>query len=552
MRLLYSEIGAHKPLKVSTWDALGYYMYLPANYIYHDEKELKWFAAIDSTYDLSGGSLYQATRHANGHYVFKYLKGVSQLQWPFFMLAHYYALHSKYAADGFSLPYQYGIAFGCLFYCLLDLFLLRIILLKYFKDETTAITLFLLTIASNFIQYVAVDSGLSHGYIFPLYIVILYATIQWHEKPKLYWALLIGALIGLASTSRPTEAVMLFIPLLWNTQTRELRQAKIRFFRNHPLHLLFVMIGMWLAVLPQLLYWKRVTDSWIYDVGSKWDFLNPHFRVLFGAEKGWFIYTPVAILFIIGFFFMKKTPYRNAVIIFCLLNIYIIISWHIWRYGGSYSCRALVQSYPLFAFPLACFVEYILSTKGRIIFVLLFIYLSVVNLFQIKQYNEQIIHYDDMNFTYYKAIYLNATPNALDMSLLDEAPMMRNEDTYQSRILYTSDTALTLQANDTLWHTTLPQSLTGHQEVWIKWQITLQTTKGLWASYLKGMVMQEQVKETKIRLFHALAVEDNDNEYAFFVRITEPQKPAMVTLMLAGNEAYEGTLKHLKVIAFWK
>lgn len=83
------------------------------------------------------------------------------------------------------------------------------------------------------------------------------------------------------------------------------------------------------------------------------------------------------------------------------------------------------------------------------------------------------------NFTYYKAIYLNATPNALDMSLLDEAPMMRNEDTYQSRILYTSDTALTLQANDTLWHTTLPQSLTGHQEVWIKWQITLQTTKGL-------------------------------------------------------------------------
>lgn len=66
------------------------------------------------------------------------------------------------------------------------------------------------------------------------------------------------------------------------------------------------------------------------------------------------------------------------------------------------------------------------------------------------------------------------------------------------------------------------------------------------------MVKQEQVKETKIRLFHALAVEGKDNEYAFFVRITEPQKPAMVTLMLAGNEAYEGTLKHLKVIAFWK
>jgi hypothetical protein len=31
----------------------------------------------------------------------------------------------------------------------------------------------------------------------------------------------------------------------------------------------------------------------------------PHFRVLFGGEKGWFIYTPITILFIVGLFLMR-------------------------------------------------------------------------------------------------------------------------------------------------------------------------------------------------------------------------------------------------------
>lgn len=438
VRLFYSDIGGRGPLKVTTWDALGYYMYLPAKYIYHDEKDLRWFPKMDSTYSLSGGEFYQATKHSNGNFVFKYLKGVSQLQLPFFAMAHFYALHSTYPADGFSAPYQYAIALSCLVYVILGLFLLRAILLRYFKDGSIAITLILLTIASNFVQYVSVDAALSHGFIFPLYVLILYATIKWHTKPKLFWAFLIGFVIGLAAISRPTEAVMLFIPLLWNTQSRELRIEKFQFFKSNYIHLIWVAVGVFFAVLPQLFYWHRVTGSWVYDVGSKWDFLNPHFRVLFGGEKGWFVYTPVTILFVLGFFLMKKTEYRNALMTFCMLNIYIIISWHIWRYGGSYSCRALVQSYPIFAFPLACFVEYTIQSKWKILFFLMYVYLIAVNLFQIKQYNENIIHYDSNSFRYYQAIYLNPKPSAFDMSLLDHTEMIQNEDKFQSKILLTS------------------------------------------------------------------------------------------------------------------
>lgn len=39
-RLLNVSYEQTDPLKVTTWDALGYYLYLPAIFIYHDYKKL--------------------------------------------------------------------------------------------------------------------------------------------------------------------------------------------------------------------------------------------------------------------------------------------------------------------------------------------------------------------------------------------------------------------------------------------------------------------------------------------------------------------------------
>jgi hypothetical protein len=158
VRLNYSDLGKRPHLKVTDWDALGYYMYLPAIVIYHDVKLLNWFPEIDQQYNVSGGELYQALKQDNGNYYFKYLGGVAVLQSPFFLAAHLYAKNSShYKADGFSPPYQYAIAFGNLFYFILALFLLRSFLSIYFQDRIVAITLCLVTLATNLIQYVAVD-----------------------------------------------------------------------------------------------------------------------------------------------------------------------------------------------------------------------------------------------------------------------------------------------------------------------------------------------------------------------------------------------------------
>ena len=359
-------IPEDKPLNVTQWDAFGYYMYLPAICIYHDYKKLDWLTEADKKYHVTGGDGWQAQKEANGNYVFKYLGGVAIMELPFFYIGHMVTKNYGYPADGFSPPYMYALAFGIIFYCMLGLLLLRYVLLRYFKDSTVAVTLLLLCLATNFIQYVAVDNGLSHAYIFPLYVLVIYTTLKWHRRPRIGWALLTGYIIGLATISRPTEAIMLFIPLMWQMQSREAAREKWQLVKTHSSHIAAVAVGGVLGILPQLVYWKLSSGHLIYDVGSKWQFLTPWFRVLFGWEKGWFIYTPVTIFFIAGMFFMKRFPFRKSVLWFCLLNIWIIIAWDDWRYGGTYSTRALMQSYPVFALPLAAFTEYVRQKNGTL------------------------------------------------------------------------------------------------------------------------------------------------------------------------------------------
>jgi hypothetical protein len=47
-------------MKATQWDALGYYQYLPAIFIYEDITRQDWLGPIDSTYHVVGtGGLYQ-------------------------------------------------------------------------------------------------------------------------------------------------------------------------------------------------------------------------------------------------------------------------------------------------------------------------------------------------------------------------------------------------------------------------------------------------------------------------------------------------------------
>jgi hypothetical protein len=552
VRLTYHQNNEVNGYNATTWDALGYYIYLPATFIYKDIKELDWFPPLDEKYQLSGGTFYQATETEEGNYVFKYLGGVAILQAPFFFTAHLYAQLSDYPPDGFSAPYQYAIIWGAIFWFALGLWVLLLVLRRFYSDRVTALVLFVLVGASNLIQYVSIDGAMSHAFIFPLYSLILWWTIKWHERYAPKYFFLIGLVIGLATISRPTELIMIFIPLLWGVESgKEAKDKMNTLFSNYRLILVGVL-GGFIGVFPQLLYWKVASGDWIYNVGSKWYFMNPWWRVIFGFEKGWFIYTPIAVFMVVGLFFLKGKVFRKAVIVFCLLNIWIIMAWSDWRYGASYSTRALTHSYPVYALALGGFISAIMQTSYRFISAGFGIYLLLTNGVQIWQYNAGILHYNDMSRKYYAQIYWNFSPTPLDYSFMDTDFQLRRKHIDAADLITLKELDMNkvyLEPYASLQLVEFATTRLGY----LSNHIAINTTKG----YNQGaLVVREYQQDTvareqRFRLGLPFYENERVNNYAHHYQIAPETEKVEVSLETFGQMEIEhltGIVKHYEEV----
>ena len=293
---------------------------------------------------------------------------------------------------------------------------------------------------------------------------------------------------------------------------------------------------------------------------SRWDFLNPHFRVLFGWETGWFIYTPVAIFFMAGMFFLKKYPFRKSVIIFCLLSIYIVISHHDWRYGATYSCRALSHMYPVFALPLGAFIERISTRRTKYLFLALGIYLVFVNLFQLRQYNQTILHFRDMNMKYYFSIYLNPHPSPLDMSLLDTNDRLRDERAYAKKVLFFADTLSKIvvpEKSEMVLFKSEPGKNVGKpadDDQWLKIEMSMKINNPeAWGGYINSELKTEStVKRNRIRMRNPIFKPGVLNDYAFFVKIPPYHHSCDFKLFVNSPGQLDADLSRISVQYFGK
>lgn len=554
IRLHYLKWDTPAVANVLTWDAFGYYLDLPGIFIYDDIDKLEWLPAILEKYQPTG-SLYQLSDLPNGNRVMKYLLGLSMLFTPFFFLGHWVAGWLGYPQDGFSAPYPLAICFGALVYAFAGLCLLRLVLRRYFTEPVVALTLLLLGLSTNYVQYVAVDSALTHGFLFAVYALVLWLIVRWHETPQLRLVFFIGLVIGVACITRPTEGVMLFLPLLWQKDGMH----KGRFFRQQPAQLGWALTGGLLGILPQLVYWKAVTGGWIYNVGAKFLFFRPHWQVLFGWEKGWFIYTPVALLMAAGLFFMRTYPFRKAVLTFSLLNVWIVIAWADWRYGASYSCRALVQSYPVWALPLAAVLTKVLNSRLRYFAWPLSGFLLYLNLFQIGQYNRTILHYDDMNRQYYRAIFLNPSPDPLDMSLLDTDEIIRDTGAY--RVRYTLHWDSTFMINKAKQPKAVflekpVNQLEGYdagKEQWLRLTAQVQSDWGAFETNLvTELTLNERRKRTACRMENGISVPREWNTVVYYFRLSPELAGGILAFFAETNVVQDISIKDVSLVLLEK
>ena len=400
------------PEAILTYDVLGYYLYLPGVFIY-DQVEFTdrtTISELNETYRLTS-SLYQFTVAPNGNFLIRYPVGLAILYLPFFLLAHLIAFCYGFPMDGFSPAYHFTMLACGIFYSLLGIYYVRKILLRFFPDWKTALILFFLVFATNYI-YKAIFKGIApHNMLFAVYALIIWFTIRWHETFRMKHALLIGFFCGVAILSRPSEIVCLLIPLFWNVTNRGSFMEKLRLFRKHYLHLLGVALVMFLVAIPQLIYWKVTSGKFLFysynNPAEGFDFLWPYtLKVLFSFRKGWLIYTPAMIFGIIGFYYLYRynRPIFIPLFLFFIFNLWFVSAWSNWWYAESYGQRALVQSYAVMAIPFGYFYHGIFMQKrawlkGVIIVVsLLFV---ALNLFQTWQMRHGIIHASRMTGKYY-------------------------------------------------------------------------------------------------------------------------------------------------------
>lgn len=418
------------PTRMLTWDVFGYYLYLPAKFIYHDLTlaNQQWLHHLMETYNPTA-TLYQASNVGNGNWVMKYSMGLAILYAPFFLVAHLLAGPLGFPADGLSLPYQYILTIGGLFYAIIGLIYLTKILRHFFDQRTSILVLIILFFGTNYFQLTAFDGTLlSHNFLFTLYAILTYYTIQWHRNPQLKYAVYIGLSIGFITLIRPSEIVCVFIPLLWYPESKNYFKGKIKLVKSHLSNILIVIFFGFLVILPQLIYWKYTTGHLFYysyrNPGEGLDLMSPHtMNFLFSFRKGWLVYTPIMIFSLIGFYYLyrKSRPVFLAILVFIVADIYLISSWTTWWYaGGSFSSRSLVPAYVLLAIPLGCLVDKIKSSflVSKIIFSTLAISLMALNLFQTWQFENGIISKERMTKAYYFATFGKTSVSDSDRKLL--------------------------------------------------------------------------------------------------------------------------------------
>lgn len=483
----------------TSWDVLGYYLPLPATFIYDDPMmdDRTWVEEINNEKQLTG-TVYQVTNNDEGQPMYFFLFGMAIFYLPFFFFGHGYAAMTGAPTDGFSLPYQYALVIGAIIYTLIGLILLRKILLRYYSERVSAIVILILLLATNYTHHLSYKNLETVNILFMLMCWLIWSTIRWHETQRFKHLLFTGIALTLMTLVKPSEIMAVFIPLLWSVTSFASLKEKIRFFWSKRLHVA-ATIGICLIILsPQLLYWYSKTGHFIYDSynnpGVGLDIFSPHILdVLFSYRKGWLVYTPVMILGLIGLFWHLRS---NKTIgwsfpVYFLISFYILASWTEWWYGAAFSCRPVITAYPILAVGIGALLTRLNTTMLRASVAGFVVLAAGLNLFQWWQLQEGI--YDPYRTTkeYYWAIFLKTKgpSNAEELKLVERSFVA--EQTWNDRERYRMVKNMQLVKGKAEWTTeefTQPQiripynQITKKDHAWVELEVTYETTDSVFTN----------------------------------------------------------------------
>jgi hypothetical protein len=411
-------------------DGSGYYAYLPTIFHYKttDFKAVHEFEKQQKSLSYSGHYF-----HKRGDVLInKYFLGTALAISPFYLLASLYSYVFGMPADGYNILYQLAVALAAAFYLALGLLAVIRLLRQFgFEKYIAFMVILLLLFGTNLFYYALMHPSHSHVYSFAAVSVFLMYTRTFFLTRKSSYFLYASIALGMLALIRPTNLLIIgAVPFI--AGDRETLMKGIDFIRKKYWKLLFGIALFALIFGIQFIFNYIQTGNcfiWSYK-NEGFDFLHPHIgKFLFGFKKGFFIYTPLMLAIIPGFYllFRKSRFAFYSVFGFILMAIFILSSWWNWFYGDSFGMRSMIDLYPVLAILLAYSIDKLVSKRpGFVIYLVAGFLLSSLNLVQIYQYNKGIIHHDSMDFDKYKYVFLRTGNHYADVIGGDSEPLYTN------------------------------------------------------------------------------------------------------------------------------
>ena len=332
-------------------DKAGYYIYLPAYFIYHFDAKV-----LPKHIDVELGQGFY-TDSTNNKIFTKYTYGVALMQLPFFAVGHALAPLMGFKPDGFSLIYNKTIDFAGSFYTILGFLFLYYFLIHFVSKRAAFITLWIIFLGTNAFHYAIFENGMSHIYSFCLFSMLLYLVIRKNNQRINYLnTFLVGLVIGLILMVRPINGIVLpicflFTKVEWNNLKRYLKPLAI------------ILLTLAIVAIPQMIYWYYLEHSLIMYSYKNESFSNLYapklLHLWFSTKNGLFIFNP--ILFIIAFSIWQlrkiKIAWSSFYAVYFLFISYVFASWWCWFYGCSFGSRPFVEYQAIFALPLSYFIQ---------------------------------------------------------------------------------------------------------------------------------------------------------------------------------------------------
>ncbi len=432
--VLFLSVDRWKAEIIGGGDSWGYYCYLPATFIHGDldslhrtiENRREYHPGWGRSDNSIGTTIaYEVTP---GTFVNKYTYGVALFLLPAFLIAHALALIGGLPADGHSPVYIICASISGFVYVFLGLILMYRILRRYVSSTASHFTVLSIGLGS-LIFYLGLQRPImSHNILFALYPALVLLSLNYREAPSLLKGFFIGCLVGAISIIRPVEIIVVLIPLLVGFQSFKLSSIKEHLFfhlNNWP-KLVAAVLGGFIMCVPQLLYWKYTSGSWLYYSyhGEGFDFLDPQIiDGLFGAANGLFPYSPIIILSIFGFYclFKQKNPLALGIVIVCILHTYITYCWWATNYFGAMGARPMSQLFPLLAIAMAYVFHWLLKKNVLTkILALIFLLGSIAHMSMlIYQEHKGIIYPAYSNYAHYWRMLGKTEADYLDFATYD-------------------------------------------------------------------------------------------------------------------------------------